>query len=227
MPDSLNSSVIYRDRDAASKELIEAIPPNLFEQEKSVVIGVSEGGVYFADRISKALNMDMDILLTEPVMAPGNPNLAIAIVSETEEMVMNKALVDSFGIDEDYVYSEANRKYEEIVLSYIYKYRKGIPLRSLEGKYVILTDESIETGLTMTVAIKSMIEMGAKSIYVAAPVLDQMVYDNILNLCDGVFCPNRIRDYISIEYYYEKLEKLDFETLMDIIDSNNVTKIKR
>jgi len=227
MLQDLNSSAIFEDRSAAAKALIEVIPSTLFELSNTIIIGVSEGGVYFAEKISRAFGAEMDILLTEPIMAPNNAELAIAIVSETEDMVMNKALIDAFEIDEDYVYSEANRKYEETILSYVYRYRKGIPLQSLRGKHVILVDESIETGLTMTVSLKSMIEMGVKSIYVAAPVLDQTVYDNLLNLCDGVFCPNRIRDYISIEYYYERLEKLDFETLEKIIEENGITNINR
>ena len=220
-------SVIFADRDAAAKELIEIFPENLFEPSNTVVIGISEGGVFFADRISKALKAQMDILLTEPIMAPNNPKLAIAIVSETEEVVINKVLIDAFEIDEDYVYSEANRKYEETILSYVYKYRKGVPLRPLEGKHIILVDESIETGLTMTVALKSMIELGANSVYVAAPVLDFTVYENLLSLCDGVFCPHRIRDYISIEYYYETLDKLDFESLEKIIEANGVTDMEK
>ncbi|HHD73060.1 MAG TPA: hypothetical protein ENL02_04065 [Epsilonproteobacteria bacterium] len=72
-----------------------------------------------------------------------------------------------------------------------------------------------------------MIELGVKSVYVAAPVLDQTVYDNLLSLCDGVFCPYRIRDYISIEYYYERLEKIEFDTLQEIIDANGVTDMKK
>ncbi len=227
MPDNSNSNIIFKDRNAAAKELIEVIPSNSFESDNTVVVSVSEGGVYFADKISKAFHVEMDILLTEPIMAPNNSKLAIAIVSETEDMVMNEILIDAFEIDEDYVYSEANRKYEETILSYVYKYRKGIPLRSLEGRHIILVDESIETGLTMTVALKSMIEMNVKSIYVAAPVLDQTVYDNLLSLCDGVFCPHRIQDYISIEYYYEELEKLDFETLEKIIDAQGITSLKK
>jgi len=223
MPSDSNSSVIFQNREEAAAELIEVIPSNLFESFSTVVIGVSEGGVFFAEKISRALHAQMDILLSEPIVAPNNPELAIAIISETEDMVMNKALIDAFEIDEDYVYSEANRKYEERVLSYVYKYRKGIPLRPLRGKNVILADESIETGLTMTVALKSMIELGVKSVYVAAPVLDQTVYDNLLSLCDGVFCPHRIRDYISIEYYYETLEKIEFDALKEIIDANGVT----
>ena len=225
MQNDLNPEFLFENREAAAKELIDTLPLNRFEPKKSVVIGVSKNGVYFAEKLSRALKSRMDILLTEAILAPNNSELAIAMVSETEEMVMHKALIDSFEIDEDYIYYEANRKYEETILSYVYKYRKGIPMRPLKGKDIVLVDESIETGLTMLVALKSMIEMGARSVYIAAPVLDQAVYESLLSLCDGVFCPHRIRDYISIEYYYERLDKLEFEELKKIIEANGVTDI--
>ena len=180
---------------------------------------MSEGGVYFADKIATTLNAQMDILLTEPILAPNNLELAIAMISETEEVVIHKALTDAFEINEDYVYSEAHRKYEEEVLSYVYKYRKGKDLVSLHGKYVVLADECIETGLTMMVALKSVIARGAKNIYIATPILDKVVYQNLLTVCDGVFCPHKIQDYISIEYYYKDFEPLTFEEIEEIVEA--------
>jgi putative phosphoribosyl transferase len=228
---SIDSSynTYFEDRADASVQLIETLPIALLSDNQTVVIGVSEGGVYFADKIAKACEAQMDILLTEPILAPNNPEVAIAMISETEEVVMHKALVDAFDINEDYVYSEAHRKYEENVLSYVYKYRKGKDLISLEGKYVILTDECIETGLTMMVALKSVIARGAKNIYIARPILDKAVYQNLLTGCDGVFCPHKIKDYISIEYYYKNFEVLDFEEICMIVKDqetrNKITEV--
>jgi putative phosphoribosyl transferase len=225
MPSDSNPNTYFEDREDASKQLIETLPIELLSKNETVVIGVSEGGVYFADQISKAVNAQMDILLTEPVLAPNNPELVIAMVSETEEVVMHKALIDAFGINEDYVYGEAHRKYEEEVLSYVYKYRKGKDLISLKGKYVVLADECIETGLTMMVALKSVIARGAKNIFIATPILDKGVYQNLLTVCDGVFCPYKIRDYISIEYYYKDFQKLHFEEISSMVNKQEV-KIK-
>jgi len=219
MQSNSDHNTYFKNREAAALELINTLPLELLEENKSVVIGVSEGGVYFADKIAKAVHSQMDILLTEAILAPNNPELAIAMVSETEEVVMHKALIDSFGINEDYVYGEAQRKYDEEVLSYVYKYRKGKDLVSLAGKYVILADECVETGLTMMVALKSVIARGAKNIYIATPILDKTVYENLLSVCDGVFCPHKIQDYISIEYYYENFDPLTFEDITEIIDS--------
>lgn len=226
MPNDSNPNMYFEDREDASRQLIEMLPVELLSRNETVVIGVSEGGVYFADQITRAIDGQMDILLTEPVLAPNNPELAIAMVSETEEVVMHKALIDAFEINEDYVYGEAHRKYEEEVLTYVYKYRKGKDLISLKGKYVVLVDECIETGLTMMVALKSAIARGAKNIYIATPILDQGVYQNLLSVCDGVFCPHKIQDYISIEYYYKDFQILKFEEISAIINDKKVKTIE-
>ena len=218
MPTDLDHNTYFEDREDASIQLIDTLPLELLSQKETVVIGVSEGGVYFANEIAKKIKSRMDILLTEAILAPHNPELAIAMISETEEVVIHKALTDAFDINEDYVYSEAHRKYEEDVLSYVYKYRKGKDLISLDGKYVVLTDECIETGLTMMVALKSVIARGAKNIYIATPILDETVYQNLLTVCDGVFCPHKIKDYISIEYYYKNFDPLTFEEIEEIVE---------
>ncbi len=222
MPRDLNFNGYFKNREDAAVKLIDTLPLALLHDNETVVIGVSEGGVYLADRIAKATDAQMDILLTESILAPNNPELTIAMVSETEEVVMHKALIDSFGISEDYVYSEAQSKYDEEVLSYVYKYRKGKDLVSLKGKYVVLADECIETGLTMMVALKSVIAREAKNIYIATPILDKTVYENLLSVCDGVFCPHKIQDYISVEYYYEDFEILDFEEISEIVKQQEI-----
>ena len=218
MQNSSNHDIYFENRKDAADKLIETLPLELLRSNETVVIGVSEGGVYFADQIAKATDAKMELLLTEPIMAPNNDELAIAMVSETEDLVMHKALIDAFNISEDYVYGEAQRKYEEEVLSYVYRYRKGKELLPLAGKYVVLTDECVETGLTMMVALKSVIARGAKDIYIATPILDKTVYQNLISVCDGVFCPHKIDDYISIEYYYKNFEQLSFEDITDIIN---------
>jgi len=225
MQNNSNPDIYFENRKDAADKLIETLPLELLRENETVVIGVSEGGVYFADQIAKATDAQMDLLLTEPIMAPNNHELAIAMVSETEDLVMHKVLIDSFGINEDYVYAEAQRKYDEEVLSYVYKYRKGKELASLKGKYVVLADECIETGLTMMVALKSVIAEEAKNIYIATPILDAAVYQSLLSVCDGVFCPYKIHDYISIEYYYKEFGPLDYEDVMQIVEQHETQKI--
>ena len=206
MPNNSNLNHFFEDKANAVNQLIETLPIEILSENKTVVLSVSTEGMYYAKVIAKILNTTSDILLTSPILAPNNNEIPIAMISETEEIVMHKALVNSFEINEDYVYNEAYRQYEEEILSNIYKYRKGKELSSLSGKYVLLVDESVETGLTMMVALKSVIAKGAKNIYIATPLLDKTVYQNLLSVCDGVFCPHKVQDYISIEYYYKNFK---------------------
>lgn len=222
---NLKSVVLFKNREEAAKKLINELSNTIaFSEENSIVLGVSEGGAYFASELAKELNIPMDILLTEPIYSLINSKLTIARVGETEEVVIHKALVEAFNIPKDYIYNEAHSKCSNEILAYIKKYRNGKGLRKLENKYVILADECVETGLTMMTAVKTAISLGAKNIFIAVPVLDNVVYENMVTICDNIFCPHKIDDYISIEYYYEELEPFSFEEIAEIMKNNEKIK---
>ncbi len=221
---NLKFVTLFKNRQEAARKLIQEFPEQVFSEENTIVLGVSEGGTYFASYLAKELNVPMNILLTEPIYSLINPKLSIAMVGETEEVVIHKALVDAFNIPKDYIYNEAQRKHSNEILAYIKKYRNGEWLKNLEDKYVILADEGVETGLTMMTAVKTAISLGAKNIFIAVPVLDNVVYDTLVTICDNIFCPHKIDDYISIEYYYEELEPFSFEEIAEIMKNNETIK---
>ena len=217
--------ILFKNREEAVKKLIDEFPTQLFSNENTIILGVSEGGTYFASFLAKELNLPMDILLTEPIYSLINPKLSIAMVGETEEVVIHKALVEAFNIPKDYIYNEAQNRYLDEIIGYMHKYRNGERLKNLEDKYVILVDECIETGLTMMSAVKTAISLGAKNIFIAVPVLDNVVYENLVTICDNIFCPHKIDDYISIEYYYEDIEPYDCDKIVEIM--KNIKKDRK
>jgi len=219
-----NQNHIFKDREDASIKLIGQLPKNILRPDETVVLAVSEGGVYFANKIAQVLNARLDLLLSEPIYSPVNPTLTIAIVGETEEIVMHKALIDTFDIPKDYIYSEAYRRYSQEIVYYIQKYRDGKRLYGLKNKFVLLVDECAETGLTMMTAVKTAISLGAKNVFIAVPILDNVVYKNLIKVCDNLFCLYKIDDYISIEYYYKELEEFSFEEIDKIIRKNNLKR---
>jgi len=220
------AQVVYEDRDDAAKALLSTIPLGVFESENVVVVAVSEGGVIIASQIAKYLKAKLEIFLCEAIKAPNNPELTIAMVGESEEIVMHHILVESFGIDEDYIYSQAKRVHDEQIISYLYKYRKGDAIQNLKGRDVLLVDEGVESGMTMMVAIKTMLTMNIRSLHVATPILSFEVYDGLLELCDGIFCSHVVQDYISIEYYYRNLEKPTHTQIIQIIEEHT-QKVKK
>ena len=53
-----NLKSYFIDREDASKQLIDTMPLSLLSENETVVIAVSEGGVYFADKISRACDAE-------------------------------------------------------------------------------------------------------------------------------------------------------------------------
>jgi len=213
------SKILFKNREDAARQLITEFSLDVTTLDNIIVLSISEGGVYFAEQIANKIGCLMDILLTEPIYSDINKELTIAMVGETEEVIIHKALTNAFNISEDYIYAEAFIKYKENILSHIDKYRYGLELQDLNDKYVILTDECVETGLTMMSAVKTAISLGAKNIFIAVPILDNVVYKSLLTICDNIFCPHKIDDYISVDYYYEELEPFGFEEIDKIMRS--------
>jgi len=197
---------IFINREDASSKLIESLPIDILKSNETVVLATSEEGLFFAENIAKELECKRDILFNEPIYSNINPTLVIARVGETEEIVMANALIEAFEISKDYIYSKAQQVHKNDILEDINRYRDGLTLSKLNNKFVLLVDEAIETGLTIMTAIKTVIALGAKNVFVAVPILDNTIYKKLINICDDLFCPYRVDDYISIEYYYKDLK---------------------
>lgn len=200
--------VQFEDRKDATRKLLDILPVQQMIEEEWIVVSISTGGVLTAKEIGKEIQAPFDFLFTEPIPAPNNPECHVAMVSETEEIVIHEALIESFGITLDYIYGEAHRRYEEKILKYIYRYRKGQTIRSLQEKNVLLVDEGIDTGLTMMAAVKTAIAMNAKSVSFAVPVMPLDVKEMIEEVIDEVYCFHMPYDFVDVPYYYKKIAPL-------------------
>jgi len=200
---------IFKNRLDALRKLYEIMP--LKEMQKrgnNIIVAISTGGVIFANEMSKKIGSNFDFLFTESISAPNNPECQVAMVSETEEIVLHDALINAFDIKLDYIYGEAKRKHEEKILKYVYKYRKGDMISSLTGKDVLLLDEGIDSGLTMMAAVKTAIMMRAKSVCLAVPVMPNHVAARLDEVMDEIYCLHKPLDFVDVSFYYEELSEV-------------------
>ena len=211
---------ILKDRIEASEKLKEVLPFQKIKDEKWVFIAVSSGGLEIANELRKELKNEIDFLFSESILAPKNNECEIARVSENEDIVIIDELVRAFDIQYDYIYGEAHRKHEEKILSYVYKYRKGRPFIDISNKVVLLIDEGSETGVKLTTAIKSVLNMKPKAAYIAAPILPTTVIENLEPFADDIFFAYNIDDYVETSLYYKKLPKVSDEQIEKILGEN-------
>lgn len=207
----------FKDRSDAAAQLKEHLPLERLKAENWHLVAVSSGGLALAERLNTRLKLPIDYLFTEPIYAPQNHECEIARVSETEEIVMIKSLVGAFDIQVDYIYGEAKRKHEEKILSKVYKYRKGRHFELMHGKTVLLMDEGAETGLKLMTAIKTIMMMRPKAVYIAVPVLPLDVLESLEPLVDDIYYVHDVEDFVQTSSYYASLEKVTDDEIEEIL----------
>jgi putative phosphoribosyl transferase len=212
---------MFASYEEAAEKLLEILPVHQMEDEEWIVMALSLAAVPMANLISRSTALSFDIMFSEPIFAPNNPECIIGVVSESEEIVMQTALIDSFDIKLDYVYGEAKRKYEENILKKIYKYRKGSSLAELKEKNVLLLDIGCESGMRALASMKTAISEKAKSSSFAAPVIAQNTAAILESEVDGLFCLSRIANFVSTDFYYKtKEEDLNCDEILKILESS-------
>ena len=209
----IEEKILFKNRDEAFDLLYDALPYNNMIHEEWIVIAVSDGGVSIAKSIAKKLDARLDFLFTEKVLSEKNPECEIAIVTETSEIIIHEELMRSFKLDLETIYSEADEKYNNEIQSYKAKYRNSLDIIDVSDKNVLLVDEGLNTGLTMMACIKSVINKQARSVCVAVPVLPQATINDIEAIADDLYYVQAPAHFISIDFYYETLDKVDLKNI--------------
>jgi len=208
----------FKNRADAAKQLISVLPIEKMRKEDWIVLSTSSGGMSIAYDISQELNAEFDLLFTSKILAPNNDECEIAIVSESEEVVIHEELVKAFDISLDFIFSNSKRIYDEVVLKCVHRYRGGDPIADLHNKNVLLIDEGLNTSLTMMACIKTAINLGAKSVSVAVPILPDVSAPIIESIADDLYYVKKLHHFIVMDFYYEELNSVTYE--------DNLKKIK-
>jgi putative phosphoribosyl transferase len=214
----MNSDRIYfKNREVAAYRLLDVLPIDSMKLEDWTVISSSYGGFEIARIIANELNSKYDMMFSEKIYAPNNEDCEIAVVTEHEEVLIHEELIKSFEISLDYVYSKSKQVYEESIVKKVNKFRHGEKIQKFENKNVLIVDEGINTGLTMMACIKTAINLKAKSISVATPILPTASISTIESIADDLYFIKKLDHFVEIDFYYDSLDDVSFEDLEKII----------
>lgn len=211
---------ILLNRTDAARKLVDILPMQKFKDEKWNIIAVSRAGLELGMIIRGKYFNHLDILFSEAIMAPNNPECEIARVSENEEIVLNEELINSFCVQYDYIYGEAHRKHEEDILSYIYRYRKGEPFPNMQNEVVLLVDDGSETGSKFMTALKTILAQKPKAVYIAVPLIPTDVLEILETFVDEIFFLYDIEDYVQTKLYYKDFNDVNDEELEKLLEEN-------
>lgn len=212
----MKNSIYFKNRIDAANKLMEILPIESMKLENWVVVSSSFGAYPIAKIIANALDSKFKMMFSNKIFSPNNEECEIAIITESEEVVIHEELVKSFDISLDYVFSKSKEAYEDLINDYVNKFRDGQKIQDLKNSNILLVDEGLNTGLTMMACIKTAITLGAKSVSVATPIIPNASVQTIESIADDLYYVKRIAHFTAIDLYYEFLEELTFEDIKKI-----------
>ena len=210
--------IFFKNREVAAYRLIDVLPVNKMKLEEWVVVATSFGGYPIAKIIAKELEGSCDVMFSRKILSPNNEDCEVAIVTETEEVVIHEELVKAFDISLDFVFSKSRYIYENDLSNTVCKFRKGKKLKDFANKNILFVDEGLNTSLTMMACIKTAINLEAKSVSVAVPILPKASISTIESIADDLYYVESLDHFIDISFYYDSLEEIDYEELITIIN---------
>ena len=209
--------IYFKNREVAAYRLLDVLPIDSMRLEDWTVISSSYGGFEIAKIVAKALNSKYDMMFSEKIYAPNNEECEIAVVTEHEEVLIHEELIKAFDISLDYVYAKSKQVYDESIVKTVNRFRHGEKIQKFENKNVLIVDEGINTGLTVMACIKTAINLKAKSISVATPILPTASIPTIESIADDLYFVKKLDHFVAINFYYDSLDDVSFEDLEKII----------
>ena len=209
--------IYFKNREVAAYRLLDVLPIDSMRLEDWTVISSSYGGFEIAKIVAKALNSKYDMMFSEKIYAPNNEECEIAVVTEHEEVLIHEELIKAFDISLDYVYAKSKQVYDESIVKTVNRFRHGEKIQKFENKNVLIVDEGINTGLTVMACIKTAINLKAKSISVATPILPTASIPTIESIADDLYYIKKLDHFVAINFYYDSLDDVGFEDLEKII----------
>jgi putative phosphoribosyl transferase len=220
-------SIIFQDRIDAGKRLAKKLSwlkQDQLEEERDrrqqsiVILAIPRGGVIIGDVIATELDAKLDIIVSRKIGAPDNPELAIGAVMPDGSYFLNQRLVNMLNVPQDYIKIQAHEQIKEIDRRLMaYRGSKEYD-NEFEGKAVVLVDDGIATGATMTASAKWIKnKQQCKRIVIAVPVAPAEILDDLNQVADEVIVLYTPEPFIAIGRFYEDFAQVSDNEVKEIM----------
>ncbi|HIE12438.1 MAG TPA: phosphoribosyltransferase [Desulfotomaculum sp.] len=205
---------MFADRVDAGRRLAERLTGR--EYPKGLVLAIPRGGVVVGAEIARALGLPLDIIIPRKIGAPYNPELAIGAVTQDGTAIFNEELLRHFSLTQaakDKLVAEAvaetNRRMR--------LYRGDKPVMSWHSRTIILTDDGIATGFTVTAALRSLRKADPERIVLAVPVAPPDTLDLLRPEVDELVCLLVPEIFMAVGQFYYHFEQTSDQEVISLL----------
>jgi predicted phosphoribosyltransferase len=155
---------MFTDRTDAGEQLAAELRRS--DTDTDVVLGIPRGGLPVARPVADALDRPLDVAVAKKVGAPGNDELAVAAVADDGTTWRNESLIGSLDLTTGYLEDAIDHARREARETF-QRYREGRPPLGLDGKRVLVVDDGLATGATMSACVQRVAGAGAANVVAA------------------------------------------------------------
>lgn len=205
---------MFKDRfDAAHKLAAKLIQYK--DNQDVVILAVPRGGLELGSVLSQELNVPLDVIFTKKIGYPGNPEYAIGAVS-LEGIIVDKRFLNFSEDMNEYIQREAVRIRELLEKRYR-AYRGDKPPLDLKDKIVIVTDDGVATGSTLSATLDLIRKSSARKLIVAIPVAPREAVKSLREKADEVICLLVPKAFFGVGQFYENFEQVKDEEAIRLL----------
>lgn len=208
----------FHDR-AEGGRLLAARLQTYTKQPDVVVCALPRGGVPVGAEIARALEVPLTLFVVRKLGVPGQEEVAMGALCSGGMRLINRDLVNALNIPRYAIEATINREGHELERRE-QLYARGHPASELLGKTVILADDGIATGATITLAVHAIRQRGARKIVVAVPVAPHEIISQLRNIADEVICLLEPERFWAVGQWYESFPQLDDREVCRILDQS-------
>ena len=161
--------------------------------------------------IARTLGAPLDILLVRKLGAPFQPELAMGAIGEDGIKVLDEGIIRRLHIGRRRI--EATELLERERLERAAEsFRPYRPAGILwQGRTVVVTDDGIATGATVSAACQVARERQVGNLVVAAPVATEGAVSRLEEIADEVIVDSMPAEFMSISQFYEDFSQVTDE----------------
>lgn len=205
---------MFADRVDAGRRLAERLAGREYPQ--GLVLAIPRGGVVVGAEIARALGLLLDIIIPRKIGAPYNPELAIGAVTQDGTAIFNEELLRRFSLTQAAkeklvaeAVAETNRRMR--------LYRGDKPVLSWHGRTIILTDDGIATGFTVTAALRSLRKADPQRIVLAVPVAPPDTLETLRPEVDELICLLVPEIFMAVGQFYYSFEQTSDQEVISLL----------
>lgn len=206
---------IFEDRQDAGRRLAAELEE--YRGTDALILALPRGGVVTGYEVSAALGLPLEVFISRKIGAPGNPELAIGAIAESDGEWIDQEAIALLGVSQEYIREETERQRREIERR-IQKYRQGRPLPPLAGRTAIVVDDGIATGYTMLAALRGLRKAHPAILVAAVPVAPEESLWKVSRESDRVVCLATPEPFYAVGFHYVGFEQLSDDDVVTYLN---------